>query len=171
MYFHMQHSLGTFLTATFHSDPSIFNHTDGCTSLCYIKQTRTETHTCTHSNLLKAISNIPQSNTQSKDSLKYIVILLFKATHIYLLLVLLALLSFLCAEKGLHSTMCTIFYACFTPCGGRIMTDRTCIRFSCSDIHRKPSQTRSLSLPLSQTHTNSTYAHTSTFCLAVLINA
>lgn len=156
----MQHALGTSFTATFHRDPSIFNHTDGCTSLCYIKQTHTETHTCTHSsNLLKAFSNIPQSSTQSKDSLKYIVILSFKATHIYLLLVLFTLLSFPSAEKGLHSTMCTIFYACFTPCVGRIMTDRTCIRFSCSDIHRKSSQTRSLALPLSQTHTNSTYAH------------
>lgn len=79
-------------------------------------------------------------NAPAKEGLTCIIVLLFSN--------LFTLLSSLCAKKD-YTVLCALFHACFTPCGGRIMTDRTCIRFSCRDIHRKSSQTLiSLSLSL-----------------------
>lgn len=80
-------------------------------------------------------------NAPAKEGLTCIIVLLFSN--------LFTLLSSLCAKKD-YTVLCALFHACFTPCGGRIMTDRTCIRFSCRVIHRKSSQTLiSLSLSLS----------------------
>lgn len=113
-------------------------------------------------------------NAPAKEGLTCIIVLLFSN--------LFTLLSSLCAKKD-YTVLCALFHACFTPCGGRIMTDRTCIRFSCRDIHRKSSQTLiSLSLSLSPAPSLTlsplpslpliyAYAHTNTFFLAILLKA
>lgn len=142
------------------SDPYIFN-TDGCTTVCYIKITPAETQKCTHNrNFLKLNPNIPQIIPQTTQ-FKKLFEMYFKFC---LFLVLFAFLSFVRAEKGLHSTMCTMFCACFTPCGGRIMTDRTSDTPAAISTGNLRKHNRFLSL-------KDTHIDTSSLCLAILLNA
>lgn len=72
-----------------------------------------------------------------------------------LLIVLFAFFSLLQTEQGLHSVHHVHHVLCFfTPCGGRMMTDR-----ADSDIRRKSWQTQSLS----QIHTHTVAIYTQVF--------
>lgn len=76
-------------------------------------------------------------------------------------------------RKKDYTVPCAVFHACFTPCGGRIMTDRTCIRFSCSDICSKSrmAHRHSLSPAPSQIHTHIQHMHAQALCIVRVINA
>lgn len=102
---------------------SIFNYSKGRYYMC---------NTCTHTQYTS------QCTSQRRFDM-YHSFVVFQLVH--------SLILSLCKKD--YTVLCALFHACFTPCGGRIMTDRTCMRFSCRDIHRKSSQTLiSLSLSL-----------------------
>lgn len=113
---------------------SIFNYSKGRYYMC---------NTCTHT----------QYTSQCTSQRRFDMYCSFVVFHLF------TLLSSLCAKKD-YTVLCALFHACFTPCGGRIMTDRTCIRFSCRVIHRKSSQTL-ISLPLSFSRSLSCSLHPS----------